>query len=182
MEIKEERIVEEIQKHKNIPLILNSYDDIFSDFDPRPYTERALSDDFLIECQRAARDKEVYGVELILSMPKLKRSFADEFKIKKRLKDHFKKHFLEKNKEVKGIKKQGLVWILIGSVLLFANTFIKTYSPSFFLNMIGLLMEPASWFSFWEGLAKIFIHSKEKIPDYDFYKKMADVQINFKGY
>ena len=49
----------------NISLSLNSYDDIFSGFDPRPYSQRALSDDFLAESKRASRDKELDGVELI---------------------------------------------------------------------------------------------------------------------
>ena len=48
-------------KHK---LDLNSYDGLFSDFDPRPTEQRALSDDFLLEVKRAARDKEI-GLELV---------------------------------------------------------------------------------------------------------------------
>ena len=36
-------------KEGNVSLVLESYNDIFSDFDPRNYSERALSDDFLIE-------------------------------------------------------------------------------------------------------------------------------------
>src|SRR5690349_704077 len=35
---------------------LDTYDDIFSDFDPRPLNERALSDDFLSEARKMARD------------------------------------------------------------------------------------------------------------------------------
>ena len=38
-------------KEGNISLILDSYDDIFSDFDQRDFSERSLSDDFLIECR-----------------------------------------------------------------------------------------------------------------------------------
>ena len=79
-------------KEGNISLILESYNDIFSSFDPRPSSERALSDDFLIECKRSARDKE--GVfELRLLLPPHKRNTNEEAMIKKRLKDHFKKHF-----------------------------------------------------------------------------------------
>ena len=44
-------------KEGNISLILDNYDDIFSDFDPRPYTVRALSDDFLNECRKAIIEK-----------------------------------------------------------------------------------------------------------------------------
>ena len=94
--MEEEVLQSELFKHGNISLILDSYNDIFSSFDPRPYNEKALSDDFLIECKRAARDKDDHGFELILSVPKLKRNVNDEFKIKKRLREHFHKHSLEK--------------------------------------------------------------------------------------
>ena len=44
-------------KKSEISLSLDNYDDIFSDFDPRPFSQRALSDDFLIEAKKASRDK-----------------------------------------------------------------------------------------------------------------------------
>lgn len=181
--MEEAKIEEQIQKQKNIPLILDSYGDIFSDFDPRPFAERALSTDFLMECNHAARDKD-FGkkIELILSLPKSQRKPYEEPIIKKRLLEHFKKHFIEKDKERKTIFKRGICWIIIGSVLLLTETHIRTYNPNYLLNMVSLIMEPASWFSFWEGLAKVFIYSKEKVSDYDFYKKMADVEIIFQSY
>lgn len=49
--------IKEIIDKAEISLVLDTYDDIFSDFDPRPYGERALSSDFLDEAKKAARDK-----------------------------------------------------------------------------------------------------------------------------
>ena len=40
---------EKLLQQSEISLLLDSYDDIFSDFDPRPYNQRALSQDFLAE-------------------------------------------------------------------------------------------------------------------------------------
>src|SRR3989344_8520573 len=82
----------------NISLILDSYDDIFSDFDPRDYSEKSLSDDFLVECKKAAIDKND-KLELRFLVPKQKRNLIEEVLIKKRLKEHFQKHFKEKKEE-----------------------------------------------------------------------------------
>jgi hypothetical protein len=109
---------QEMIKAGNISLVLDSYDDIFSDFDPRPYSEKPLSDDFLIECKRAARDKEA-GLELRLLVPKQKRNIYEEAKIKKRLKNHFQKHFHEKAKEIKALKREGFIWFFIGAIVMF---------------------------------------------------------------
>jgi len=63
----------------NISLILDSYDDIFSDFDPGDYSERALSDDFLSECKKAAVNKEE-RLELRFLVPKTKRDYKEKIK------------------------------------------------------------------------------------------------------
>jgi len=183
----EEEVSIDTFKQANISLILESYNDIFSSFDARSYSEKALSVDFLSECKRAARDKDNVGVELILSIPRAKRNLTDEVKIKHRLREHFHKHFLEKEKEIKKVKRNGLRWVFTGSFLLICNAILHTYlnqllMGNFLLNLVSLLAEPASWFSFWEGLGKIFIKSGDVEPEIAFYKKMASAQINFRGY
>ena len=169
------------RKQGNVSLILDSYTDIFSDFDPRAYSERALSDDFLAECKRAARDKEL-GFELILSVPKNKRKLNDETSIKKRIKEHFKEHHAEKEREIHKIKKNGVRWIIIGSILLITTAILETYSKSFLINLAMVITTPAGWFSFWEGLGKIFIYSREREPEELFYRKMANAKIHFVNY
>jgi hypothetical protein len=164
----------------NISLVLDSYNDIFSDFDPRPYSERSLSDDFLSECKKAARDKET-GIELRLMVPNKKRKYEEEIKIKKRLKGHFQRHFHEKRREIKKIRRIGVLWFLLGFLVMVSATFIYGY-PGYFFHFLFIMIEPAGWFFFWEGLEKIFIDVREKKPDYEFYKKMAAADIKFFNY
>ena len=169
-------------KEGNVSLILDSYDDIFSDFDPRSYSERALSDDFLSECKKAARDKED-RLELRFLIPKQKRNYRDEIKIKKRLKDHFHRHFLETNKKINKIKMSGLIWFILGAIVMTLGTFLYSQRDNGFLfTFLFIMSEPAGWFFFWEGLAKIFITSKKELPDYEFYKKMSKSEIVFLDY
>ena len=139
-------------KNSNVTLILDSYNDLFSSFDSRSYAEKALSVDFLSECKRAVRDKDDMGFELILSIPRIKRNLQEELMIKKRFREHFHRHYLDKEKEVKKIKNTGKIWIVIGAILMMINTTIHTYieNLNFFINLVLVLTEPASWFSFWE--------------------------------
>jgi hypothetical protein len=164
----------------NISLILDSYDDIFSDFDPRHYTERALSDDFLLECKKASVDKEDQ-IELRILVPKNKRVYPDEAKIKKRLKEHFHKHYKEKEKEIKKIKASGFLWFFVGVALMVFGV-ILFEKEGFIFTLLLIMSEPAGWFFFWEGLGKVFMESKKKKPDYDFYRKMSHAEILFLDY
>lgn len=164
----------------NISLILDSYDDIFSDFDPRPFLFRGVSDDFLLECKKATLDKEG-NIELRLLIPKNKRNLADEIKIRKRLKEHFHKHLKEKEHEIKKIKRGGFFWFLGGAFMMALSLFLLNYQK-FIFKILMIITEPAGWFFFWEGLSEIFINFKTKIPDFSFYKKMSSAEINFVDY
>lgn len=167
-------------KEGNISLILDSYDDIFSDFDPRGYSERSLSDDFLAECKKVALDKGE-KLELRIMVPRKLRNVRDELKIKKRLKSHFHKHYLEKHAEVRKVKKLGASWFLMGTILMIISTLLYD-ETGFIFKLLEVMLTPAAWFMFWEGLDKIFISSREKEPDFKFYKKMSHAQIFFLSY
>ena len=52
-----------------VSLWLDTYEDIFSDFDPHPFGQRALSEDFLAEAKRAVRDRRDEVPELRLLVP-----------------------------------------------------------------------------------------------------------------
>lgn len=178
---KEARISDTVVlREGNISLILDSYDDIFSDFDPRGYPERALSDDFLRECIKSSADKEG-NIELRLLVPKSKRNVADEIKIKKRLKDHFVKHFKEWNQERKSVILEGCMWFILGIVLITLATMIFDTEKVLF-KVLFVIFEPAGWFTIWNGLDKIFFGRKVHKTEYDFYKKMVDAKVYFYEY
>lgn len=168
-----------LESGAGIPLEIDSYDDIFSDFDPRPYTHKALSGDFLMECKKASAEKR-NKIKLRFFVPKNKRDALEEIKIKKRLKEHFGKHLREKKKEIRKIRLLGTFWVIMGSAMMVLSAFLLFDNElSFLLHLLLTLLQPAGWFFLWEGLAKILIVPLEKKPDYHFYKKMASSEISF---
>jgi hypothetical protein len=161
----------------NVSIILDSYNDIFSDFDPRSYEERALSDDFLSECKKAAIVKKE-GFELRIMVPKSKRSLNDEARIRRRFRVYFMKHYNEKKNEIKKIKTEGMIWFLMGTMIMMLETLLFQFEQKLFFVMA----QPAGWFFFWEGLDKVFITSKEKRPDFEFYRRISHARISFVSY
>jgi hypothetical protein len=140
-------------EHKSSPeaseivLRLNQYSDIFSDFDIRPYSSRALSVDFLDEIKRASHDKEEGGIELILNFPKKERNEPHELVIKERLTTHFKKHYHLLVKEKHRILKLGITMVILGILCMVAATFVvfKDPSESLSLSFLVVFLEPAAW-------------------------------------
>jgi hypothetical protein len=163
---------------KDIPLILNSYNDIFSIFDPRPYSQKALSKDFIFECQKASEDKKG-EIELKILVKREERNSKDEEVITKRIKEHFRKHFLEKKKELFNLRLIGLMWFFVGCFLIVLTTFLIPKDNEFLIRLLIAIAHPAGWFFLWEGMGKIIIHSKDKKQEHIFNKKMSNVKITF---
>ncbi|MDP2947545.1 MAG: hypothetical protein Q8N88_05515 [Nanoarchaeota archaeon] len=170
-------------KEGNVGLVLESYQDLFSDFDPRPFSGRSLSVDFLDEAKRATRDTPE-GFELNLLVPEKLREPKKELIIKKRLENHFKKHREEKGKNFRKLILEGIIFVVFGILIMISATAILFYytESSFFTSFLVIILEPAGWFLFWEGLDLIIFESKKGKKERTFYHKMAMADINFRSY
>ena len=182
----EEALKEEGQllAKSEVSLVLAKYDDIFSSFDPRSYSERSLSVDFLAEAKRATRETDKGELELRILLPKAERRVEKESAIRKRLREHFRKHADILDKERRGISNQGLFFIIFGIVFMFVAAYIlfQNNVQSLFGEFIVVLLEPGGWFLLWEGLDLMIFKSKEGKADLDFYRKMSRADIAFSHY
>ena len=159
-----------------ISLKLENYDDIFSDFDIRPYSSRALSVDFLDETKRATQDKSENGIELILHVSEENRNASHEATIKERLAAHFKRHYHLLLKEKRQVMRLGGIMVTLGILCMIAATLIVFEDPSqnLLLSFLVIFLEPAAWFLLWEGMDQIIFNSKTITPELEFYRKMDD--------
>jgi hypothetical protein len=167
----------------NISLWIDTYDDLFSDFDPRDFDERTISDDFLSELKIFSREKETAINGFTLLIPKGVRNIQNETVIVKRLNQYFKKnhHILEQKKK-KGSVRAALL-ILIGTVLMIISSYISLIkSEDFFMHTLLVLTEPAGWFILWIGLETFFNSSAKLKSEIAFYNKLMKTKINFVEY
>jgi hypothetical protein len=171
-------------KKSEISIWLDTYDDIFSDFDPRPFSQRALSDDFINETKKASRDKASGSIQLSFLVPKTLRNTSNESLIRKRLRDHFKKHHQLLHDEIKQQRKKGYLLLMVGIFIMFTSTFLLFEYPnkSLVISFLVTLFEPAGWFLFWEGMSEVIFRSTTKKPDLEFYEKMIKCDILFFEY
>lgn len=174
------------EETSEIFLRLEQYDDIFSDFDMRDHSKRAISVDFLEELRRASRDKSDCGIELILHAPAQYRDESKEATIRERLNAHFRRHYGLLLAEKRRVMSLGIGMLILGVISMVAATLIlfKDPSKSILLSFLVVFLEPAAWFLLWEGMDQIIFNSKNINPELDFYRKMADPgsRINFKSY
>ncbi len=165
-----------------ISIITSDYGDIFSDFDPRPFSVRELSVDFIDEVRRASRQK-ASSVELKLMVPKARRRPQDEEVIRRRISAYFKGGLHHVHTELNRMRNRSLWYIAAGMVLMLLATYVSSLgSQSFISKFLFVFFEPAGWFIFWTGLDIMFVKMAEKNEDHEFYRKLASCRISFVSY
>ncbi len=174
----------ELLKKSEVSLWLDGYDDLYSDFDPRPNSQRALSQDFLDETKRATRYGNNDQLQLNLLIEEKLRDKREEEIITKRLHDHFEKNFRQIQKERNKVITRGTTFIVIGIICLFLAAFLvfKYTRLNNWVNFLLVVLEPAGWFLAWEGSNIALYRSRDMTPDFEFYQKMSKCEIKFDSY
>lgn len=166
-----------------VSILLDSYDDIFSDFDPSSYSERTLSDDFIVQVKKFSGKKSGKKMSLTLLLPLNKRNEEQEKAIIKRLHSYFKNVHQELESEIKKTKVRGLILTGLGTALMVAASYISFMkSEKYSVHFLLVLFEPAGWFLLWAGLDLLVYSSKETKKDLDFYLRMTKSEIKFFTY
>ncbi|KKQ27798.1 MAG: hypothetical protein US42_C0005G0023 [Candidatus Magasanikbacteria bacterium GW2011_GWC2_37_14] len=176
--------MKKVLQNAEMALWLDSYNNIFSDFDPRPFAERALSDDFILEMKKVARDRGKDSYELKFLLAPETRNHHQEEVIKERLHHFFIEQHHQYIKERKGIIARGFLFVILGVVFMSVASFLLTFfaNEKFLFNFLVILLEPAGWFLFWEGLSHAMYKSEQVNPEIKFYHKMAHSKIEFISY
>ena len=170
-------------KLAEISILLNSYGDIFSAFDPSEYSERALSDDFILQAQKFSKTRDGNKMSLKLLLPASARSEQDEKVIIKRLHSHFKDAYQQVKNEVRKANRKGIIFTIIGIALMLTASYLSYMRvENYHLHFLLVLFEPAGWFLLWAGLDYLVYQSKSTKKDLNFYSKMTKSEIKFFTY
>jgi len=165
-----------------ISVITDGYEDVFSDFDPRSFEVRELSDDFLREVRRASRQKGDQ-VELRIMVPKARRNQQQEVVIHRRIRAYFKDGLHHVHSQLSKMRNKSIWYLAVGMVLMLIATYVSSLGGTDFVSkFLFVFFEPAGWFIFWTGLEIFFVKMADRNEDHEFYRKLANCEITFVPY
>lgn len=176
------KIEQRVKDLKEVAVVIDSWDDIFSDFDPSPLSQRTVSGDFIDELKKRYRDVHKSDFTITIYAPASLHSVESEKMVVQRLKKHFRLIYLQKNKELVRMRVRGLVFVCVGiSSLSFLTlaTYFKFLSE-LAIEISGIILMPLGWFGFWEGLSKLIDMSPAFIREGKFFEKLSKVTYKFK--
>ncbi|MDD5067680.1 MAG: hypothetical protein PHF84_11605 [bacterium] len=138
-------------------VVIDTWDDVFSDFDPRPLNERTVSGDFTDELKKRYRESDVKNFVISIYAPGELKNEESEKMVTQRLKRHFRYLYMTARRSIQQVRIRGLVFFLIGLCSLSFLTLSTVYKlfNALTYQLLEILLLPLGWFGFWEGLSKL---------------------------
>jgi hypothetical protein len=168
------------QSHRDLNFWIDSYDDLFSDFDSRPYTERAISDDFLVELNKLTEEKEDFIKVVRFQIPEKIRDEKTESLIMERLVKGFEDQYLRFSRELSASRRNGILMTVCGTAALMLAVFIVSLGEqTLWQNSLKILFEPAGWFLIWTGLDKMYMGGRPIKRKRDFFARLEKSKVEF---
>ncbi|MFO1470098.1 MAG: hypothetical protein U1F27_03535 [Turneriella sp.] len=169
-----------LSRSTQVGLSIDSYDDLFSDFDPRSYKERQLSEDFLAELRRFFFDKNPESLDLVFLIPARRRSNPTEATIKRRLHIYFQKKNREIAAGIRHAKSRNWIKVAISVLLMVCTGYISTKAGQIvWMNIVKVIVEPASWFLFWTSLEQLLISRRSAEREIRYFHRLSECKIVF---
>lgn len=163
----------------DIGIALDTYDDIFSDFDIRGYDERAISRDFLDELRlRLRRRTGESPVAIVFFIPIAERRPQQEGLILERLASFFRERQAYYRRENRSTLLSSLLLVAIGlGLALGANLLVDRPGVPSLLS--DFLLIPA-WFFVWNGLELLIKNRGEISRKSDYYRLLCGARLEFR--
>ena len=159
---------------------INSYDDLFSDFDPRPFSQKAVSDDFMSELNKLIVENDEHIKALIFQMPHSARNPQSEEMIAKRLEHDFARIHANVSHDLQAMYSGGIIKAVIGVAALMGALSVNTLNlSSLWRNLCTVILEPAGWFFIWSGLEEALNGSRLPKLKRNFYARLRRCKIEF---
>ncbi len=172
-----------LPKIAEVSVWLDTYDDLFSDFDPRPFEERAVSDDFLREAKTFSKEKAGGRFELVLLIPHRLQDTEKEAVIVRRLHEFFAQNRELAGSAINANRRTGGGLVALAVLLMLAGAWLRSIpSESFLFNFFLVVLEPAGWFTIWNGFDRLFFVPRQLASDLQFFRRMSEGMISFIPY
>lgn len=166
-----------------VVLWIDTYNDLFSDFDPRPFAERRVSEDFILQIRHALKEVPNTLRVLKLLVPAKVRVSEDEIVIRKKLATYFLHQQRQLEQTNREVKRKGFYFLFGGLMFMLVASYLKEVRlDNFYITFLLTVLEPGGWFLLWTGFDHFMTFSRNRLQDMAFFNRVANVHVEFGSY
>ncbi len=165
-----------------LKLWLDSYDDIYSDFDSRHFQKRRISEDFLAELRNELKFNKSFTENIVLLLPPKQRNETAEKIIASSLQSYFEKKYIYHQLECNKRLHIGIILFVTGFVVMLLNAAFSMHLKDTFGSLfVRILLEPAGWFLLWAAFDFLYYDFKKLKAERNIFKKLSQSTISFEN-
>ncbi|TVP70376.1 MAG: hypothetical protein EA342_01425 [Leptolyngbya sp. LCM1.Bin17] len=165
-----------------IEVALDSYADIFSEWDPAPFKRRDLDPDLEVYLEAGAEDiPQRYSIELCFILPSGSRDNQAEVEFITGLRNSFAFKTYQLRKEIKKDNHLVLRYIVMGFVLLWFGTTFPRYlveGTATSIAVEGIFI--GGWVFLWEAVSLFFFTNRELYIKHRTYQRLQHAPVIFR--
>jgi len=168
-----------------IEISLDTYTDVFNEWDPAPFKKRDIEPDFEEYIKNCSADIPLeYKIQLFLCLPEKQYDTQKEDIIKEGIKTYFQSKIEMIRKNLQAMNKNTLVYGLTSIVFLILAVSLQNFSTdNVVLNLVLQGLFIGGWVFLWEAL-NIFVFLKRDTKyQYEVYERLflADIKFKYKN-
>ncbi|MCK8060068.1 MULTISPECIES: hypothetical protein [unclassified Fusibacter] len=165
-----------------ISVFLDTYEDVFDDWDPTPFKKRDIEDEFLDFLWDSAEDiplKE--DLLIVFRIDEKLRDEKKEAQIVHALKNHFEYMLSKSKRAFRKEQNESLLYFMLG-ISFFLVAYLNLIEST---NLVGKILEDGlfvgAWVFMWESFSNLFIESKNLIYEQRLIKRFTHTPVAYKG-
>ena len=166
-----------------IDIALDSYTDIFNEYDPSPFKKRDLNPELLDYLEDCSTDIPLkYPIVIQFNLPKENHDLMKETKIKDGFKSYYSFLSFSAEKEYKKLIIQNIYNVLISIFLLLAGLTLEFYFSNIdflFTSILSNVIVIGGWVFMWQAITMIVFERKSYKEKYLKYKRFTKAPIKF---
>lgn len=163
-----------------IEVSLDSYDEVYDDWDPSPFKRRDIEDEFNDYIYNSSEDIPLnYNIGIILHLPICKKDLKKEGMLVSALRSYYTYEVERVNKKKRNLLKRTVSYLFMSIFLLSAGYFFVSESEMVILNVLheGILI--GGWVFLWEFFTNIFITLRDMQTEYRMLDRILCSMIKF---
>lgn len=174
--------LDEATNHYMIEIALDSYVDVFDEWDPAPFKRRSLDPDLQLYLEGSSEEIPLrYPIELYFTIPKGSQNNRFEEETRNGIYNSclFKIYLLKR--EI--VKTNTLIfrYLILGFLLLWLGTiFVKHDESVMFLVLFADALLIGGWVFIWEAVSLFFFTNRELYHSCRIYKRLKNAPLIFR--
>jgi hypothetical protein len=163
-----------------IEVSLDTYDEIYDDWDPSPFKKRDIEDEFNDFVINASQDIPLnFEIIIVLYLPLPRKDSQKETTLISAYKNYYAYALERLNKTKSNLYKKIIYYLLFSVFLLSIGTFFFREDQNLFISVLHEGVFIGGWVFLWEFFTNIFITRRELQEEYRLYKRLYQSDIKF---